>query len=345
MLLCHILIPYISLKCIEDMAGPSRLGIVSIAQILADVEKCYAGTRQIDIVTRPLDQSERKMLLGELTKSKFTIAELSAFIQSSINVVVVSCEGVVFNCLEPGHGHGSCVPLTTLEHTMRRVLCTLRLCKDEKSMVFWIVPCDAAKEFPQQGKVVSAEHVNSGFTYNEGNTVYIYRKEELPKVILHETIHHLCSIDSNLLWKQEHLERMFTIFNIHRTTVLRPNEAIVEAWAELFHLAFVATHYGMDFATLYEKELQWSLMQAKRILAKQGKTKWRENTYSYSYYVIKSLFMFSPDAFLQASDSGDMMKIVTLAKKIFTSQEYIRAIHKTVLPRHKSFRMTQYGDL
>lgn len=334
-------------------SAPSRLGIVSVAQILTEVGRCYGKDQtHIDVATRPLDQSERKMLLGELTKSKYTIKEIPAFINSCINVVVLTTASdseqgnlLTINCLEPGTGMGVGVSLTTLQHIMRRVTCTLRLCKEQKPMTFWVVPCDAIKEFPQQGKMVNALHVNSAFTYANGNTVFVYRKEELPKVILHETLHHICGIDSYLIWKQEHLERMFTIFNIHRETILRPNEAIVEAWAELFQMAFVATHYNMDFATLYEKELQWSLVQAKRILAKQGKRTWREETHAYSYYVIKSLFLFSPNAFLAASDKGDMTNIVDLAKKIFTSKAYGRAIHDTVLFRHRSFRMTLYGDL
>ena len=326
----------------------ARLGIVSVAQIIKEISSCYGIMKQVDAITRPIEQNERKMLISELTKSKYSLKEITDFIKNSANVVVLTSEFITINCLEPGANTGCLpVPMITLENIMRRVMCTLRLCKEEKSMIFWIVPCDAIKEFPSPGQLVTPENVNSAFTYTSGDTVFVYRKEELPKVVLHETLHHVCCIDSQLIWTQEQLERMFTIFNINRQTILRPNEAIVETWAELLHMAFIATHYGLNFSMIYEKELQWSLIQAKRILAKQGKNgaTWREHTHAFSYYVIKSLFLFSPDAFLEASDLGDMSNIVALAKRVFISEDYARAIHNAALPRHKCFRMTLYGDL
>ena len=37
---------------------------------------------------------------------------------------------------------------------------------------------------------MTSENINSGFTYVNRNDIYIFRKEEFPKVILHELIHH-----------------------------------------------------------------------------------------------------------------------------------------------------------
>ena len=70
----------------------ARLGIVSVAQIVKEVSSCYENTKQVDMLTRPIEQNERKMLISELTKSKYSIKEVTEFIKNSANVVVLTSE-------------------------------------------------------------------------------------------------------------------------------------------------------------------------------------------------------------------------------------------------------------
>lgn len=322
----------------------SRLGIDSVAELINRIRTDgHEPAVHIDMSIQPLASDIKKMLRKEFTSSTYQIKEIEQYLIDADQCTTMVCGNLTLHCVYKGDA--PLVPTIHMKHVIRRAQGLMTVCKSVQPMTFWLVPCSMLKDFPVPGKPVTVANVNSAYTYATGDTVFIYRREEWAKVLLHETIHHICSIETSKYWTKEHLSRIFTIFNIHPSTTMRPNEAIVETWAELFHLAFVSSHYNMSFQHMLQIELQWALVQAKRILRKQGNRPWKEGTHAFSYYVIRSLFLFKADAFLAASDAGDLHGLIDLAKQVFVSDDYGKALHQARIPKHKSFRMTVFGDL
>lgn len=327
-------------------------GIVTHAALNARVGSSQHLLIPVTETTTPLGADVRRMLMREFKGSKYNVNEVTDCIKSASICTTISTSHITLNYVhkekekEPGNLD---VPKTLLRHAVQRVQCMRMICNSTKPLTFWLVPCLALKEFPAQGKHVGVEHVNSAYTYANGNTVFIFRREEFPKVMMHEAIHHVCSIDTAMDWTQDHLGRIFEMFRVDHTTVLRPNEAIVEAMAELFHTAFIAVEYGLDAQMLHMREVNWSLQQAKRVLARQGSGLWKEDTHAFSYYVLRSMFMFKPDEFLALCNINDVHikidKLLSFMREIYTSKEYIKAIRGVRLPKHTAFRMTVFGDM
>lgn len=320
-----------------------------VAASISELHNAIAASMQlvpeVTVTTSHLESDVKRKLRDDLSGSTYTLKELSSFIDSTQYLTTLVCGGATLNVMHRGEAVNQDVPLETLVSAVKRTVCMLMVCKTEQNMVFWLLPSPCLKTFPRPSKDMSVSHANSAFTYINGNSVYIYRREEFAKVMLHETLHHVHSIDTYNEWSQPQLQKIFTIFRIHPSTKLRPNEAVVETWAELFHIAFLCNQYEFDFDTIYKMEFKWAILQAKRILRKQGTYAWREESHAYSYYVLRSLFMMRLTDFMSLTEKKDIDGLINLAVSVFTGDEYKRAIHSIKISRHSSFRMTMFGDL
>jgi hypothetical protein len=322
----------------------------SLQKLLQVHAQVHAAAVQVS--TEQLQPVVRRKLLQEFRSSHYSTANVHDYLLSTKYCTKVSSndQKITINCVHPDETLPIGVHIAVLKRVVMRVQTLSKIYPMANPIIFWLVPVDDIKTFPKPGKIIDVSHVNSAYTYINGDTVYIYRREEFPKVILHETLHHIAAIDTSKEWTQEQLKFVFDMFKIHENTLLRPNEAIVETWADLMQIAFVSIEYKMDFQKLYDTELNWSLQQAKRILAKQGNSQWREGTHAYSYYVLRSLFMFDIEAFLKAHETADASsakvgELVRLVRNTFASKEYSLRLRGTRLPKHDSFRMTVFGDL
>lgn len=85
---------------------------------------------------------------------------------------------------------------------------------------------------------VGPEHLNGGYAYPcEPETIVIYRKEEAPRVLVHELLHASCTDNMSLS------EPM--------------REVLTETWAELFLVAVQARGSRQRAAQLWEIQAQW----------------------------------------------------------------------------------------
>ena len=141
---------------------------------------------------------------------------------------------------------------------------------------------------------------NSGFTlislYNNLKNVdiYIIRKEEFGKVIIHEIIHHINLIHST--FKESNINKLKTFFNISSAIIIDPNETIVELCATLFHLYQLSIETNTDLYKLYKDELKYSLYKTKQLLELQKKMPngiWYEESNIYSYIIFKTIIMYN----------------------------------------------------
>jgi hypothetical protein len=124
------------------------------------------------------------------------------------------------------------------------------IANNKKPLVIWIYPSDYKKQLPKN-KVITPDDINSGSTTtyigkNENGIIYIWRKEEILKVLIHELIHS---------------------FNIDKNDP-EPKEAYVEVRAleaniilELLERQLPLTNIN----TLYNYEKIFSVEQSKKI--------------------------------------------------------------------------------
>jgi len=138
--------------------------------------------------------------------------------------------------------------------------------------------------------VLSYLHVNSGFTYLNQNNIYIVRKEEFPKVLLHEILHHNQYIHSN--FKQSNIQRLKKHFNITNIS-FDPNEMIVEFWATIIHLNLISEDYKLDFYKLFIDELKYSLYKCYQLYNLPKNVLNTSKTNVYAYVIFKTILMYN----------------------------------------------------
>ena len=125
---------------------------------------------------------------------------------------------------------------------------------------------------PQHRQFIDHEFfINGGFTYLNNNIIYVYRNDEMLKVVLHEVIHHA-------FYFKEFDE--FFGDPIRSKVIINFNEAIVEFLATLYQLKYTKTNI--------KDELKHSLKNVKYVLGMPNTT---FKTQIYSYIVIKHLLL------------------------------------------------------
>lgn len=174
-------------------------------------------------------------------------------------------------------------------------------------------------------EVITEDHVNSGSTLVSKNTglggqnsiIYIWRKEELLKVLLHECIHAF-GIDNKLIWDakaadyNKQFRETFCIDNEFATV----NEIYAELMATIYNSMFVLLErraFGNSNQKISIKSEQiHSIEQMSKILHHYGYKQFSEifrnkegsgickkfpqKTNVMSYYVMKACFLNNPSA-------------------------------------------------
>lgn len=207
--------------------------------------------------------------------------------------------------------------------------------------IYWVIPCSLKRKFPKTTSTpISQEHINGGYTYVNGNTIFIYREEECPKVMLHELLHH-SPVDTQI----PDDPHFYDTFKIHRATQLRINEAIVEFWALILHLSHIAQEYHLPLTKLIQDELDWSLQQCKQLAHyQQPEQPWYEETHAYSYVRLKTCILFFYDRFRKMKYPYQPNEILQFFIQYNNHPKFQKAIQAAPSPTTNSFRLTVYGD-
>lgn len=188
----------------------------------------------------------------------------------------------------------------------------------QKAITVNIVPSPARRLFPRPGVTIGPEHINGGFTYVSARPgaaadIYILRREEMAKVVCHELLHHSVVHTADADWTPV-LVDLYRAYGIQTdgcpiacSTDLRPNEAVVELWATLYHCKCLSKEYGVPFATLLAAERDHALAQAARIeehratLGGGGRgSEWTERTHAYSYITFRARILSDLAGFFAA---------------------------------------------
>ena len=159
----------------------------------------------------------------------------------------------------------------------------------------------SAKKEIEYDKYLSVKNVNSGFTYTNRNEIFIFRKEEFPKVIIHELIHHDINIHSDYI-EPEYKKKLLDHFKLDPKCLLILNEAIVEFWATIIHLSNVSKEHNISFDELLKIELEYSLYKSNQILNLKLKSNLNlhyDDSNIYAYIIFKTIFFYHFNEFVK----------------------------------------------
>lgn len=152
------------------------------------------------------------------------------------------------------------------------------------------------KHLPEiKGDVITVDHVNSGLCYmnsSENTTnILIHREEEFYKVLVHEMLH-LYDVIPHDFDLDKHVRLLYGLEHVNT------NEALVELNALLLNNVIIHKMYGVPVETLMKREYVWSIRKVRQLFDHFGisimdevRTKWKESTHAFSYFVIKTLLL------------------------------------------------------
>jgi hypothetical protein len=146
--------------------------------------------------------------------------------------------------------------------------------------------------------LIDVKNINGGFTFINKNNIYIIRKEDYNKVIIHELLHHNILIHKTD-WLDKNITRLKEHFNIDNNMLLIPNEAIIETYACVLNTIFYSIETETSLKKNLKKDQEHSIYLAKKILDKQGDNKWNEKTHSYCYIIFKTILYVYFNKFLK----------------------------------------------
>lgn len=179
------------------------------------------------------------------------------------------------------------------------------ICSNQLDVYIHLTPFK--KTLPHNKTQINQKNINTGFTFacKYNNEIHIYRKEEWFKVLIHECIHafglDFSTIDDNTL-------NSFFKLNIN----MNLSEAYCETLTIIIQSFFI--NHKEDFINHFKKvlynETVFSLTQAAKILnynninlqqlinSKQY-TNYSEETPIFSYFIIKSMYLYFINDYLE----------------------------------------------
>ena len=208
----------------------------------------------------------------------------------------------------------------------------------------------AEKRLPQSGsELADTVHANSAFTYScanaDLNTITIFRKEDWFKTFIHETFHRLGLDFSGREGETRYNSEIAVMFpGVDPTTDFNICESYCETWAQIINHLF-ATDTISKFQASIRKDTAFATYQMQKFLNIYGhsydsltgesannpsKSKYRENTAAFSYFVIRTALQWNLDSFIKwcVENNGTMGPIVFNKNGIKSYVELIRSTHK-----------------
>lgn len=309
------------------------------------ITRLYPKDIAISIESFPLEQTLKTHLLQEFIDKPFLINELKHLLQTS-TYHQIHQDGITLKYISVPY-----LSTSLIKKVIRRIITLKRIYQLNEPLNIWFIPLSLKRCFPQKGEKVSAKHINGGYTYLHNNTIYIYRYEEFPKVILHEVLHH-SKLQTE--WTSKQWMRLYEFLKIDDTncpancqTLLQPSEAIIEVWAIYYQCMFLAYEKQQPFQRFYQKELDWSLYQSRRLLKYQQnyfKKGWKEDTHSYSYIVLKTCLWYYWDLFSKLKLPYKDYILTDFLIQHLSKPDFHKAIKESKTYRSKSFCMTRLGQ-
>lgn len=203
------------------------------------------------------------------------------------------------------------------------------------------------KKFDFNGHI-NRSHVNTAFTQpcHLGHEIYIFRKEEWFRSLIHECFHHF-KLDFQL-FKED--ERISNVFNIPYNGSINVNESFCECWAEILNnIIIICQGDSQDKIKVLVNQLFYEAMFStwqcvkylhnyKALYSNPDSfvSLKKEETPCFSYYVIKSVLMVNSIMFLKMVSNYTNPFYGTGRKDYFTN------FNEFILDNFKSKRMMMF---
>ncbi len=216
----------------------------------------------------------------------------------------------------------------------------------------------AKKYFPARGQPLTEDNINSADStfYGTGDiNIRIYRKEELVKVLIHETIH-FTGAEKTVDWNNK--SKINNIFNVDcPKNKLLLTEAIVEALATYINCSIYADIHHENLQRLIDNEIKFGLLQTAKILNHFGFTsvddflnknnnkKIIQKTSAFEYHILKTILLMNFNKFIDLIKKKESLDELIINE--FNNKDYQKKVNKYIseidtLPENikKTFRMT-----
>ena len=227
--------------------------------------------------------------------------------------------------LEPSSQHSSLNRDLGLVIAWLRFVSNIADPKCAMDLHVYVLATNAKKSIPTNpSDPIDQQHANTAFTTScsAKNEIFIFRREEWFKVLLHETFHCM-GLDFSADYKATEISNqciLSTFPVLDPNTDVRLFETFCEMWAELFYLAFrlfsdghfMHSYSAKKYRDALLKEQVFSIYQSNKLLRRAGFTfqdmvlkpipgnpRYKENTQAFSYYVLKSALLWNADGFLR----------------------------------------------
>ena len=171
------------------------------------------------------------------------------------------------------------------------------------------------KVITKKYEILSPKHINTAVTYacNPNGEIFLYRKEEWFKVLIHELMHSLCLDFSGIDIKslQDNIKKIFNI-----ESEFEISETYSEFWATIINCCFLSIDISKSYKTFKQNvtmmidfERIFSLFQSTKILKymkidnyksflNEQSHLFEEKTNVFSYYILKSVLLYHYDEFM-----------------------------------------------
>ena len=213
---------------------------------------------------------------------------------------------------------------------------------------------DLMKTLPTHGTSIDQINANTAATRscNKTNEIHLYREEEWFKVLIHECFH-CFGLDFSEYDCSKTTKYILQLFPVKSDVLLF--ETYCEMWAEILNVMFISYLSTKHVENLYailvdkmikktakmlEKEQEFSLFQCIKVLHFYGldyndlhkqtvaahskrTNQYNEKTNILSYYILKSIYMFSVDDFIEwcANNNHNSINFNKSANVLHKSQE------------------------
>ena len=202
--------------------------------------------------------------------------------------------------------------LPNIKLIMKIILLIKELSKNTKIVEIYIFCGDIKKCIPHIKKnIISSEHMNSG--YSVDSFIFIWRKEEIYKVLIHELIHNL-DLDFNTQNNNALDKHVHKIFNINGINVA--NETYTEILALTINSVIFSMLHDVDFNSVINSELIMTHFQIAKILNHFGgityddlfTVKIKQSTSVVSYIIVKGMLLNNYQQILNLWDKKSNFK-------------------------------------
>ncbi|ARF09942.1 hypothetical protein Indivirus_6_8 [Indivirus ILV1] len=294
-----------------------------------------------------------KICLG---KSKFLSLENISGIPDYKDVIKFSIDdNPIKNIYLLSHNNNSFLSDHQIEFIVQIIKKTVRWIKNifdiDNNTTFNLIlmGSTAKKYFPEKEKPLTENNVNSADStfFSTGDiNIRIYRKEELIKVLIHETIH-CTKVEKAVI-------PINNIYNVNGKLLL--TEAVVEALATYINCMIYSELFNKNINDLIINEINFGILQTAKILdhfnftsiidfLENKNKKIIQKTAAFEYHILKTILLMNFDKMIELLKKNESLeKIITNELK---NKEYQTRVNEHIariknLPENikKTFRMT-----